>query len=329
MLFFTRSDDHGGVDRVAEALRARGRRVARLDTDLFPTDLLLTYEQDAHGLRARLALDFGDVDLRDVSAVWYRRFHPAARLPSDLDPQHRHAAALESRTALLGLLHALPPDVFVMDPWGAIRQAAQKPRQLALAPRVGLRVPPTLVTNDPAAVREFARHHPGGLVIKTMSSFEMRRGGAPHADRLRETDHDELDGLDLCPMMFQARVSSALEIRAAVVGRRVLVAAAETGASAHAHTDRRRDSHARQDTWRPHALPAAVEAGLLSLAGALGLNFGTADLIVTPEGEHVFLEINPAGEFLWLETSAGLPICAAIASVLVDPAARREASHDA
>jgi biotin carboxylase len=47
------------------------------------------------------------------------------------------------------------------------------------------------------------------------------------------------------------------------------------------------------------------------------LHYGAADFILTPDGRHVFLEINPAGEFFWLEKYTGLPLSGAIASLLV------------
>ena len=47
------------------------------------------------------------------------------------------------------------------------------------------------------------------------------------------------------------------------------------------------------------------------------LNYGAFDLILTPNGRYIFLEINPVGEFYWLEKHAGLPISQAIADILI------------
>ena len=49
----------------------------------------------------------------------------------------------------------------------------------------------------------------------------------------------------------------------------------------------------------------------------LGLNYGAIDLIVTPEGEHIFLEINAGGQYEWLESETKLPFSAIIAETLV------------
>ena len=56
----------------------------------------------------------------------------------------------------------------------------------------------------------------------------------------------------------------------------------------------------------------------------LGLLYGAIDLVETPDGRHVFLELNPSGEFFWLEQQPGLPISAALADILLGLAPRRE-----
>jgi hypothetical protein len=50
---------------------------------------------------------------------------------------------------------------------------------------------------------------------------------------------------------------------------------------------------------------------------AFGLNFGCFDILVTKAGEPVFLEMNPNGQWLWVENMTGLPIGQAIAHQLI------------
>jgi hypothetical protein len=49
----------------------------------------------------------------------------------------------------------------------------------------------------------------------------------------------------------------------------------------------------------------------------LGLVYGAIDLRLTPEGRYIFLEINPAGQFLHIEYATGQPIAAALAQSLL------------
>ena len=50
---------------------------------------------------------------------------------------------------------------------------------------------------------------------------------------------------------------------------------------------------------------------------ALGLVYGAIDMRLTPNGEYVFLEVNPAGQWLFIEQATGQPISAAIAEALI------------
>ena len=88
----------------------------------------------------------------------------------------------------------------------------------------------------------------------------------------------------------------------------------------HGKTDWRQAGDDLDHDWTPCTLPAQVEEGLLRIAGALDMTYGAADLIETPDGQYVFLEMNPAGEFVWLQELAGLPIYEALAEALLGKA---------
>ena len=225
---------------------------------------------------------------------------------------------------IFGMLAAL--EVFTIDPLEVIRRAEHKPLQLRLARRVGLDVPRTLSTNDPEAVRAFARSAPGGLITKMMTSFAVYEDGVENVvftNPVGDADLADLEGLDLCPMTFQERIDKALELRVTVVGRRLFAASIDSQSSPRARHDWRRDGAAMAAHWRPYDLPADVAARTLALMDRLALTYGACDFIVTPDGRHVFLEVNPAGEFMWLVPHAGLPIDEALADVLAGRAPRR------
>jgi hypothetical protein len=65
-----------------------------------------------------------------------------------------------------------------------------------------------------------------------------------------------------------------------------------------------------------YRLPGDVADRLRELMARLGLIFGAVDFRVTPEGEHVFFEVNPAGEYLFVVDRTTLPIPQAIAAAL-------------
>jgi glutathione synthase/RimK-type ligase-like ATP-grasp enzyme len=305
ILLVTKSNDNHSVALVADALAARGARPFRLDTDLFPTDVQLALHQPRG--RSTLRTAAGELVLGELTAIWYRRAAIAAALPDTMDPQERDAAIKESRATLIGMLESLP--CFTMDRISTVRAAEHKPRQLELAAELGLDVPRTLTTNDPDAVRAFWDRCRGNVVVKALSSFAIYDpAGREHVvftSPLPAEDLEHLDQLALAPMTFQEHLDKAIELRVTLIGDHIFTAAVDSQALARSRVDWRREGSALLDTWRPHTLPAALAAQLRQLAARLGLSYGAVDIVITPDGRHVFLEINPSGEWFWLDDVFG------------------------
>jgi glutathione synthase/RimK-type ligase-like ATP-grasp enzyme len=304
---------------VTEAIDRKGGHTIRFDTDRYPTDVRLSAYYGAGGdERLTLTNEAGEFDLREVTAVWHRRLNFGARLPAGLDKQLRHASLGEASAAAHGMLASLK--AFRMDHLHHIRHAENKQLQLQVARELGLDTPRTLTTNDPATVRAFANSCEDGMVTKMLSSFAIYDAGRElvvFTNPVKPEDLADLSGLSLCPATFQELLPKSLEIRATVVGERVMSAAVDSQVSARATHDWRRDGVRMLQDWRPYQLPPAVEEKILRLMDYFSLNYGAIDIILTPAGKHVFLELNPCGEFFWLEHSPGLPISDAIADVLL------------
>lgn len=324
ILLITHAQDIHSTPLVLDALRQRGARGWRLDTDRFPTEHRLSLELGAGHDRMTLETEEGQLDLRDVEAVYYRRFAPAGQLPSTLPPQYREAAVKESRLTLLGLMGGLR--CFQLDGYEKVRRAENKQLQLQVALSVGLEIPATLTTNDPEAVRTFYAQHPEGIVGKMQGSFAIYEDGLEKVvftSRIKAEDLDALESLQYSPMTFQACIPKALELRVTVVGQQIFSAEIDSQAQVETSLDWRRDGRGLIGQWKRHTLPADLEARILRLMDAFGLNYGAMDFILTPDGRYVFLEVNPAGEFMWLQKHPGLPIAEALADVLLDRVPRR------
>ena len=325
VLIITKSDDNESIALVTEAIRERGGRAYRFDTDRFPTELKLVAAQDKTSERVTVSGPEGDLDLSGVTAIWHRRLNVGGRLPDSMDQQLRQACVGESRAAFYGLLASLK--AFRLDRAPYIRHAENKQLQLRVAAELGLETPRTLITNDPGSVRDFMRACQGRVITKMLSSFAIYEDGQEKVvftNPVSPADLENLEGLSFCPMTFQEMVPKALELRVTMVGDRVFAASIDSQSSDRAAHDWRRDGLGMIDDWKEYELPEDVTGRLLRLMDYFGLNYGAADIIVTPEGRHVFLEVNPAGEFFWLERAPGLAISKAIADVLLGRSLRRE-----
>lgn len=325
ILIVTHSNDNDSIARVAEIISRKGGQAIRFDTDRYPTDVRLSAYHGASGdEHLTLTNGEGEFDLREVTAIWHRRINLGANLPAGLDRQLRHASLGETSAAAHGMLASLK--AFRMDHVPHIRHAENKQLQLQVARELGLDTPRTLTTNDPAAARTFAKSCEGEIVTKMLSSFAIFEEGKElvvFTNPVKSEDLEDLSGLNLCPATFQELLPKSLEIRVTVVGQRVMSASIDSQVSARATHDWRRDGVRMLQDWRPYELPLEVEEKILRLMDYFSLNYGAIDIILTLDGRHVFLELNPSGEFFWLERAPGLPISEVIADLLLGHSPRR------
>jgi MvdD family ATP-grasp ribosomal peptide maturase len=319
ILIVTHSQDNESISLVQTALAQKGQPSFRFDTDRFPTEVQLDvyYQQN----QERLTLTDGEqsLDLQDVSAIWYRRNWTATGLPATMDLQLRQASMKESRATVLGMIVSL--DAFHLDPLAHLRRAENKQLQLKIAREIGIEIPKTLITNNPKAVKEFAQDCPTGIITKMLSSFAIYEEGKEKVvftNPVTPEDLEHLEGLKYCPMTFQEQVPKALELRTIIVGNQLFTASIDSQRLEKAHHDWRKQGLEFLEDWQPYQLPIELEAKLLQLMEQVGLNYGAIDLILTPEGRYLFLEVNPVGEFFWLELCPGLPVSHAIAQLLID-----------
>ena len=315
VLLLTHSGDFYTIDLVSQALARRGVRPIRFNTDLFPSSIKISARAgDEHFLT-----EAGEqISVAEVRAVWARKLW-APRMSDDLDERYRIMCIEESVAALEGFLDALHEAHWVND-LQRQRAAENKQRQLRLAARAGLRVPRTLVTNDPAAARQFFAETEGQTVAKLLRpiSVSMDAGTSfVYTNRVREEDLAGTEGLRHSPMVFQELIPKAYELRVAYVAGETFAGALDASGTSRGQTDWRRvapeDCH-----WQKAQLPSEVVSGLHALMTELGLLFGAVDFICTPSGEYVFLEVNPGGEWGMLERDLGLPISEAIAEALLE-----------
>ena len=272
----------------------------------------MTTRVTGDGMAVRLRAQETEVALGDVASVWLRRIFGPPR-PDGLSDLEAEQCVRESRAALDGFLSALS-EARWLDPIARVREAENKLVQLREAQRAGLRVPRTVVGNDPDEVRALWTACAGQLVAKMLTPVTRSMGppaAAVYTHTLSERDLEDLDGLALAPMIFQERIDKQRELRVVCVAGRCFVGSLDA-----ASDDWRRPTQGAKPHWRVDALPDDVAARLDALLRALGLRFGVADFLAARDGSYWFLEVNPVGEWGMLERDLDLPIADAIAEEL-------------
>jgi glutathione synthase/RimK-type ligase-like ATP-grasp enzyme len=300
-------DDH--ATGVLAALATRRHPVALVDTGLFPARSRLTQRFGDGPPRFEIVLEDVALDLAPARVGWWRRPRPFT-LHDGIAPDVAAFTYTECHEAIAGLWAAL--DLSWVNPPALDEVAHHKPYQLAVATEVGLPIPRTVITNDPDEAAAFsAANGPGRTIYKTFLATEE------HWRETRLLRDDELALLDrvrLAPVIFQEFVPAVADIRVTVLGDRLFATAVTTAPGSYAY-DYRMDLGGA--TFSPTELAPEMEAKLLALMRRLGIVYGAIDLRRTPDGGDVFLEVNPAGEWRFIEDRTGQPITEAMADLLI------------
>ena len=300
---------------VLEALERKGVEGVLWCTPDYPTRAAenLLFENDRLRISAEV---LGEGLSSGFTAVWNRRPSHAA----DREGLHPADVELAERGCDLfrrSLFELLAPEAFWVNPDPAVRRNS-KILQHRAALEVGLRVPDTLYSNDPRAIRDFFRRHDGRVVYKPLFTQIWQVGEktlAPPTVRLTEELVRDDEVLRAMPGIFQELTPKAWELRVTMMGRRAITARVLSQQTEEGRLDWRRAYGELR--LEPDELPREIAERCRHLLDRLGLVFGCFDFIVTPEEDQVYLEVNQAGQFLFVEEATGQPLLDAFTELLI------------
>ncbi|MGW3076373.1 MULTISPECIES: ATP-grasp ribosomal peptide maturase [unclassified Kitasatospora] len=300
------------ADLVIAELHDRGVPVVRFDAGDFPATLSCSARigGSAQKWEGSVRTPTRLAGLGSVRSLYYRR--PSAFAFPHLNPQDARVAAAQARYGLGGVLVSLPGCLYVNHP-NRIGDAEYKPAGLAAAAACGFQVPPTLLTNEPDAARQFIRTH-GQVIHKPISMPTYLIDGVAQTVPVTEVTTVEIgDSVAGTMHLFQQRVNKVADVRVTVIGERVFAVRIDCDL-----LDWRVDYSAHTYTAIP--VPERVERAVFAYLAHFGLVFGAFDFALTgPEhadDSWMWIECNPSGQWAWMEPPTGLPMTAALADLL-------------
>ncbi len=301
---------------VAAALRRKGAIPVTWFSPDFPTRNGETVAFEGGRLAVRVEGPTVDPGGGGIDTVWNRR--PAHAVDfAVLHAADRQFAEKSCDVFRRSLFDLVAPEAFWVNPAAAVRRDS-KPLQQAAAVEVGLETPDTLYTNDPAEIRRFLRRQGGRIAYKPLLTPLWKVADdylSPFTSVLTEEMlvADEL--LRAAPGIYQALVPKACEMRVTVMGRHILAARVLSQETQSGRIDWRK-SYAEL-RMEPCEVETELARRMVELLARLGFVFGCFDFVVTPEGRTVFLEVNQAGQFLFVEEYTGQPLLDAFAELLI------------
>jgi glutathione synthase/RimK-type ligase-like ATP-grasp enzyme len=302
-------------DLHALAIQAHLRELPDTVCDVIEVDRIadhsaVSWSTDVHGYPSAIPTrDAGTMNPDEYQAIWFRRSNHSQAAAKDLaDPVAAEIVNAATPRALMGTLIDGFRGRWVSHPL-ATQQAENKLLQLRAAQTAGLTVPKTLVSNDPTVIGRFWEDVDGRAVMKSVCGTARSQ---LFTLELKEEHLADADALRLCPTIFQQYVPGSRHIRALCCGDRVHAAVIES----------------EELDWRtnldvpstPVDLDGVTIRRLADMLRQLDLRMGVFDLKVDPSGVPVFLELNPQGQFLFVEGLTGMDLIGAFSEFLRDEA---------
>jgi hypothetical protein len=236
---------------------------------------------------------------------WLRRLAPTGWDHGVVLGSHR-AAVLSSRLALLATV-LRDPAVSWLTSVDDLFAAENKIVQYRAAAGLGVRVPRTVVTGDPARIADLLGEP---FVLKPLGPGHYADGDEQRVVYVRSCRAADLAGADLldAPFLAQELLNARRHLRVVTVGGRAWVSELDAAGLA---VDWREDERAHHSFTAARSWPEVERAAVMS-ASALRVGFSCQDWVVDADGP-AFVDLNPGGQWLFLPDEMGRAVAEALA----------------
>lgn len=291
------------ADFVINKLNQRGISYKRLNCeDIFKNDFYFNLDTN---------FIYSILGQQNYKSIWFRR----TKLPEikGLKKEEQYYILNETESLFENIFSSISSR-WLSSPT-SIYKSENKLLQLKTAIKIGFKIPKTLITNSKKELQQFYNNCNQSIILKPISQTKIQYNEGNEfifTNPIPEKYIKDIESYDLTPCIYQENIPKEYELRITVVDNAVFSAVIYS----------QEDEETKND-WRKKKLkfdkieiPEEVKNKCIELLNELDLKFGAIDMIKTPNGEYVFLEINPNGQWAWIETQTGLKISDAIINYL-------------
>jgi hypothetical protein len=302
------------ADFVVLELKDRKKRFIRFNTEDFPekTKIKVFYKRGRMHGSFRFVDSKSTLDFSSLRSIWYRR--PVMPEFSGISRKYKKFCIRESLTVLNGVWDTL--NCFWVSNPRNISLAENKLVQLNLASEIGLLVPKTIISNDSDFIREFHAKCKGNTIIKPVKVGILDDDSVIFTSKVSDADIKHLKSSRPLPSIYQENIKKKCDIRITVIGQKVFATEIHSQKNIDSQIDWRRSQDINLPHYR-HVLPEDVKNKCFALVKRLGLKFGAIDMILSTKDKYYFLEINPNGQWAWIEKRTGYRLTEALVNMLV------------
>lgn len=318
ILILTNTEDDLHTKLVMNKLLLAGQKVFRFDVDLMTAgETYINVISADNRIKFTVVDRCLTLDSEYIKSVWYRR--PSFFNLQIKDIVQKQQAEEEISSCLEGIWLTLSDSFWISNP-DSIERARKKVYQLSLASKIGFTIPKTLITNDPAKVKSFFNVCHGKIIYKTLkqSYFDyLEKSYTIPTTPITSQHLEKIELIRTTPSLFQEQLDKSYEVRVTVVGQTIFAVKIDSQSHEATKIDWRDPAYIDKLNYSSLNLPETIQYQCQQIVQKLGLNFGAIDLVVNSRGDYIFLEINPNGQWQWLEYFTGINISGAIADMLI------------
>ncbi len=315
ILCITHSKDYYTIDLVIDAIRSEGMEAIRFNSDQFDYTSSFTFENNEFSFEDNILQNIAP---EKIKAVWNKKIWRPS-IPHELDSTYNRIYLQEYSTMRNIFMESFQHVPWMNTPEADRKVADNKMYQLQMAAQNGLSTPPTLMTNSAQKVQKFFKEQCKGEMIAKMHgvlSHSMDgKGPSFPTSKVNEEDFEQLkDSLKYCPMIFQPFIKKQYELRVVYIDGEIYTGMIKTGEEC---ADWRQQSITTFE-WKKYILPESINKKIVATMQSMNLLFGAMDFIVDNNGNYVFLEVNPQGEWGMIQKFTHQPIAETIAEKLIN-----------
>lgn len=317
ILIITNKDDVT-VDYVIKELQTRRIFYYRLNTEDVPDKISVYFDLNTNTFELTDKVKEININLLDFDSVYYRRpllnnlnYIKGANL------QELNYIRSELAFILEGIYKVLRNKYWLNDVYD-LRQAENKIYQLQLAQEVGFKIPVSLVSNQSEKVNKVKKICDNDCIIKPIKSGNMKDANNPKSvftTKITDEQFKNVDRIEAFPLFIQKNVLKQFDLRCTVIGNEVFTAQIHSQNDKDSEVDWRKAQQVLEH--RSHELPHKVKMMCVKLTKKMNLNYSAIDMILDKNGDYVFLEINPNGQWAWIEKRLGFPLSKRIVDMLI------------
>lgn len=308
-LFITNRDDIS-IEYLISKFRSKSLNYLRLNSEDIDK---IYFEIDPMG-KHTCYIDSSEYCLNSVQSVIFRR--TPTKFNSERKDPNTPYLSNEKKHFLEGLYLSLSNAKWI-NPMFATHIAERKLYQLQVATQLGLKVPKSIITNSADKANRFLKSTPQAI-IKPISNGLQVLNDATYSIYTSEINSNFFNEFNLntifeTPVFLQEKILNKADIRVTIIGNQFFTVKIEKNGCEE--VDWRKPEI--QKKYSLIELPNKIKDSLHKLNKFFGLIYSAIDLIQKPNNEYVFLEVNPVGEWVWLEKELNINISEAIINELL------------